>query len=347
MADPEPIAVDPDTYAVESAYFPSDWQSETTSIGSSIYRGLIENGRRYQALRNKEYLIPADDTQFEAYEAGHLCALILESRHDNPFFRAPISDPKNILDIGTGKGTWAIDVADMFPNATVRGVDLFPPPVSWVPPNCVLEVDDVQQEWTWHDKFDLIHMRIMIGSFDEREWERLYKQCYDNLKPGGWIEQLEVSPVIQTDDGSLPPDNILNDWGPNMLGCGQRAGRGCDTFDTMTTKIQNAGFTNVHQKLYKWPIGPWPRDREMKEAGMVNHQHWSSGMEGWCMWLLTRFGDPHPWSQEEVQVYVARLRNELMNPRFHIWHRGRRVWAQKPLDDSPTSTNTRTPMEQS
>jgi len=347
MADPEPIAVDPDTYAVESAYFPSDWQSETTSIGSSIYRGLIENGRRYQALRNKEYLIPADDTQFEAYEAGHLCALILESRHDNPFFRAPIPDPKNILDIGTGKGTWAIDVADMFPNATVRGVDLFPPPVSWVPPNCVLEVDDVQQEWTWHDKFDLIHMRIMIGSFDEREWERLYKQCYDNLKPGGWIEQLEVSPVIQTDDGSLPPDNILNDWGPNMLGCGQRAGRGCDTFDTMTTKIQNAGFTNVHQKLYKWPIGPWPRDREMKEAGMVNHQHWSSGMEGWCMWLLTRFGDPHPWSQEEVQVYVARLRNELMNPRFHIWHRGRRVWAQKPLDDSPTSTNTRTPKEQS
>jgi hypothetical protein len=63
--------------------------------------------------------------------------------------------------------------------ATVRGVDLFPPPVSWVPPNCVLEVDDVQQEWTWHDKFDLIHMRIMIGSFDEGEWERLYKQCYE------------------------------------------------------------------------------------------------------------------------------------------------------------------------
>lgn len=38
----------------------------------------------------------------------HLCALILDSRHDNPFFRAPISDPQNILDIGTGKGTWAM-----------------------------------------------------------------------------------------------------------------------------------------------------------------------------------------------------------------------------------------------
>lgn len=63
--------------------------------------------------------------------------------------------------------------------ATVRGVDLFPPPVSWMPPNCVLEVDDVLQEWTWREPFDLIHMRIMIGSFDPAEWDRVYKQCYE------------------------------------------------------------------------------------------------------------------------------------------------------------------------
>lgn len=128
--------------------------------------------------------------------------------------------------------------------------------------------------------------------------------------------------MIETDDGSLPPDNILNDWGPNMLSCGERAGRGIDTFDTMAASIRNAGFVNVHQKNYKWPIGPWPRDKQLKEAGMVNLQHWTSGMEGWCMWLLTKVGAPHPWSQEEVQVYVAKLRNELMKPRFHIWHKG-------------------------
>jgi hypothetical protein len=34
----------------------------------------------------------------------------------------------------------------MFPNAIVRGVDLFPPPVTWMPPNCIMEVDDVLQE---------------------------------------------------------------------------------------------------------------------------------------------------------------------------------------------------------
>lgn len=71
------------------------------------------------------------------------------------------------------------DVADMFPNATVRGVDLFPPPVTWMPPNCVIEVDDVLQDWTWREQFDLIHMRNMIGSFNSSEWNVVYQQCFE------------------------------------------------------------------------------------------------------------------------------------------------------------------------
>lgn len=33
----------------------------------------------------------------------------------------------------------AIDAADRYPHATVYGVDLYPPPQDWVPPNCILE----------------------------------------------------------------------------------------------------------------------------------------------------------------------------------------------------------------
>lgn len=48
-----------------------------------------------------------------------------------------------------------------------------------MPPNCVLEVDDVLQEWTWREKFDLIHMSLMLGAFTANEWENVYKQCYE------------------------------------------------------------------------------------------------------------------------------------------------------------------------
>ncbi|KAJ5414920.1 hypothetical protein N7509_000018 [Penicillium cosmopolitanum] len=43
----------------------------------------------------------------------------------------------------------------------------------------------------------------------------------------------------------------------------------------------------------------------------VNFLHWVAGMEGWCMWLLSKFGEPQPRTKEEVHVV-------------------RRVWAQKP-----------------
>ncbi|KGO75622.1 hypothetical protein PITC_050520 [Penicillium italicum] len=325
------IAVDPTTHI--TTVYGDDWQSETTSIGSSLYRGLEENGRRYQTLSHKEYLVPSDEKQFETYEAGHLVALVMDSDYDNPLFRAPVKDPKYILDLGTGLGNWAIDVADMFPTASVRGVDLFPPPVTWMPPNCILEVDNIAQDWTWNEPQDLIHMRIMIGSFDDAEWTRVYQQCYDNIRPGGWIEQLEASPYIECDDDSLPADNILRSWGPALSACGKRAGRPLETIDMMQEAFRKAGFVDVHEKEYKWPIGPWARDQKFKEAGTVNYQHWMSGMEGWAMWLLCKFGAPKPWSKDEVIVYVAKLRAELKNPRYHIYERARRVWARKPFPE--------------
>lgn len=48
-----------------------------------------------------------------------------------------------------------------------------------MPPNCILEVDDALQEWTWQSNFDLVHLRIMIGSFDAAEWDRVYKRIYE------------------------------------------------------------------------------------------------------------------------------------------------------------------------
>jgi methylase of polypeptide subunit release factors len=37
---------------------------------------------------------------------------------------APLSNPQKILDIGTGTGIWAIDMADKYPMSKVIGTDL-------------------------------------------------------------------------------------------------------------------------------------------------------------------------------------------------------------------------------
>lgn len=328
------IHADPDVYLRDSEdHDPEDWRSETTSIASALYKGFMENGRRYQTLRDSEYFSPSDERQFETYEVGHLACLLMNADAPNPLYLAPVTSPKHVLDIGTGQGSWAIDVADMFPNAIVRGVDLFPPPITWIPPNCILEVDDVLKQWTWHDKFDLIHLRHGIGAFTPEEWDVLYKQCYDNLEPGGWFEQIEMNICCQCDDGSIPPDSVLYTWGPRFFAAGEKLGKSLDITKTMRASIEKAGFTEVHEKTTKWPIGAWPRDKSLKEAGIVNIQHWLTGMEGYSMYLLTKYGDPVPWTREEVLVYVAEMRKALKNPRFHAYQLAKRVWARKPLAD--------------
>ncbi|KAJ5089464.1 hypothetical protein N7532_008148 [Penicillium argentinense] len=332
-AENENIAVDPDLH-LSQTNIADDYQSETTSLSSSIYRGLIENGRRYQTMRENEYWSPADELQFESLEAGHAVAIVLDCDRPNPLFRSPVGgSPKNILDIGTGNGLWAIDCADMFPQTTVRGVDLFPPPVTWMPPNCILEVDDVLREWTWREPFDFIHLRIMLGSFTAEEWHSVYQKCYENLKPGGWIEQLELDAHLESDDNSIPAGSMAETWGDTTFGCANRSGRGIDTINTMRDSIERVGFINIHEKAYKWPIGVWPKDKQLKEAGLMNYHMWSAGLEGWGMWLLTKFGAPNPWPPEQVQAYVGKIRSELKNPNTHAYQRAKRVWARKPLDD--------------
>lgn len=60
---------------------------------------------------------------------------IMRLAWQNDLFRAPITEPHRILDIGIGTGIWAIDMADKFPMANVIGTDLSPIQPSWVPPN--------------------------------------------------------------------------------------------------------------------------------------------------------------------------------------------------------------------
>ncbi|KFZ25220.1 hypothetical protein V502_00303 [Pseudogymnoascus sp. VKM F-4520 (FW-2644)] len=320
----------------DSSYGGDDSLSETTSIASSMYRGYIENGRRYQTVREDNYWGPSDEQQFETFEAGHLVYQILDCQEENTLFRSPIAEnAQHIIDLGTGDGTWAVQVADRFPGITIHGVDLYPPPVTWVPPNCIFEVDDITQEWTWHNKFDLIHLRLLLGAFKPEEWATLYRRCYDNLQPGGWIEQVELDVRVMSDDGSLKPDSLLAGWGQTFLDCAADAGRPLDTQTTMRDTIAAAGFTEIREKLYKCPIGEWPKHPVYKDAGRVNAVHWKSGLEGWAMWLLTKHGRPQPWSADEVRVYVAKVRKELTEGSgsgLHIYHFTRRVWARKPLN---------------
>lgn len=58
---------------------------------------------------------------------------------------APLSTaapPSFILDVGSGTGMWATDMADKFATSEVIGLDVSPIPVESLPPNMSFFVDD-------------------------------------------------------------------------------------------------------------------------------------------------------------------------------------------------------------
>ena len=133
----------------EDGYAQSTNTTYVTSIASDILRGVEENGRIYASYGRHMYGIPIDEHEQERNDTQHAKFFLLLDRR---LHLAPIEAPKKILDIGTGSGVWAIDMADKYPEAQVVGIDIAGVQPNCVPPNCQFEIEDAEDEWTFRKK---------------------------------------------------------------------------------------------------------------------------------------------------------------------------------------------------
>ncbi|KAL8734682.1 MAG: hypothetical protein Q9166_001338 [cf. Caloplaca sp. 2 TL-2023] len=101
---------------------------DSASVSASILDYEFENGRRYHAYKAGSYPLPNDEQELERIDIKHHVALLLAGGN---LHLAPLSNPKRILDIGTGTGIWAIEMAEQHPDSQVIGIDLSPVQPTW------------------------------------------------------------------------------------------------------------------------------------------------------------------------------------------------------------------------
>ncbi|KAH7030077.1 putative TAM domain methyltransferase [Macrophomina phaseolina] len=324
-ADPpeQTIEVDDGVSEADSAF--CSQSSQSTSVTSSVFNYRYENGRRYHAFREGTYALPNDEKEQDRLDLfHHISTLLLGGK----LYNAPVNTKKmnRALDLGTGTGIWAVDFADEFPECEVVGTDLSPIQPSWVPPNCRFLVDDAEADWTDSKPYDFIHIRTLSGSI--ADWPRLLKQAYDNTSPGGWIEMQEFEVRYGCDDDSYPakaPD--VHNYMRLLRESSEKFGKPMDIARDQKQWIQDAGFVNVREDVYKAPLSPWPKDKKLKEIGKYNLIHVLDAIEAYSIALFTRVLGYKP---EEVQVLLAKMREQYKNPELHIYYIYHITYGQKP-----------------
>lgn len=108
-----------------------------------------------------------------------------KAKLDGKLHLAPIQDPRNILDIGTGTGIWAKQLSRVYPNASVVGTDLsLIQPTENLPTNCSFVREDSEEDWVFDKPFDFIHWRLMVSccEFSLEAWPCALRAVSANIE---------------------------------------------------------------------------------------------------------------------------------------------------------------------
>ncbi|KAI5857060.1 S-adenosyl-L-methionine-dependent methyltransferase [Tricharina praecox] len=316
------IEADSDYDEISSQYDScySSGSDNTTTLFSEVTNYKFEHGRRYHAYAEGLYWGPNDDKQNQQLEIfHHIFTMVLEGR----LFLSPIEQPKKVLDLGTGTGIWAIEMADFLPNSQILGNDLSPVQPTWldfpaIPANCTFEIDDFLRPWTHTSgSFDLIYARGLYGCVDE--WPQLLSQAYNALAPGGWFESVEVKPYFCTEttpDNKLAEGTILKRWGELAVEASVKSGRPLDIAGNVGGWMKRTGFVNVSEKPFKVPYGPWPKGERMKMIGKLMCVNVLEGLEGFTLALFTRYLG---WSAKQYTDFHNLIVTEMRDPHLNLW----------------------------
>ena len=137
------------------------------------------------------------------------------------------------------------------------------------------------------------------------------------IKPGGYVESQEFDLQVMCDDDSLPKDSAIVEW-CKLLNEGGVAGgmRFRLTSDELKSAMEIAGFEDIKVLGFKLPIGLWPADPKLREAGKFTLGGMLVGLQGVSLAIFTRLLG---WDVSRMEILLAQVRAEWKKKSIHSY----------------------------
>lgn len=91
--------------------------------------------------------------------------------------------------------------------------------------------------------------------------------------------------------------------------------------------MREIGFEDVTEKRVYVPVNPWARGKKNKLLGAISLQNLSEGITSMSTAAFTRLLG---WSTERLDVFLAKVRNDLENKHCHAYGLVYFVYGRKP-----------------
>ncbi|KAI9315766.1 S-adenosyl-L-methionine-dependent methyltransferase [Dichotomocladium elegans] len=287
---------------------PTPSQSETLQ---SLH--IYSLGRRYHNRADVPSVLPDDDEEHERIHRQHWTLKYAFGNNYLSPIKNQLEQGITVLDSGCGPATWVLEMANEYPNSRFHGTDVssgFPDMIK--PKNCTFHVHNILEPLPFPEQsFDFVHQRLLILGLLASDWERTLDSLIRVLKPGGWIEVVEVGFADYQNAGPMcdtviDASRILFSERNMDINIGKKLGK----------MLGKAGMINVHTVPVPVPLN---------HGGKVGQLTWEDYRDIFTA-LKPFVYKTHPIFNEE---FVRQFGEECKQNKTHmIWYRN---YAQKPL----------------
>ncbi|RYC56445.1 hypothetical protein CHU98_g9766 [Xylaria longipes] len=214
---------------------------------------------------------------------------------------------------------WALQVAWEHPRCEVRGIDITPHhhnPEEGLE-NLYLDIDN-------------LNMPLVAGGINTGRWTGYIRDIFRSLRPGGWVQMVEIDFNAQSDNGALADNSALRQWSQTYLFAMEQC-KNPRAPRRLGGWLRNAGFTDVDERMIPLPMCAWSDNQRDYDIGAANQENVRMLLSSVAIYPFTHYlryapskdmlgringnVDGHSsMSITEFHVLVAKARTEAANP---------------------------------